>query len=140
MYSSAQFLAIEDKIKVFDGVEMSEPRVGIDLHLTKNCVKISIFERKRGNLHFSKIFYIICRVKVNGTNTKVKPNNILFFILKDCLLLLSENVTENISKCYPFFFSFPCSTTLVVKRVLQRIRVPKEKLYILELQNSSFET
>ena len=69
-----------------------------------------------------------------------KPNNILFLILIDCLLLLSEKVTENISKCYPFFFSFPCSTTLLVKRVLQRIRVPKRKLYILELQNWSFET
>ena len=31
-----------------------------------------------------------------------KPNNILFLILIDCLLLLSEKVTENISKCYPF--------------------------------------
>ena len=29
-----------------------------------------------------------------------KPNNILFLILIDCLLFLSEKVTENISKCY----------------------------------------
>ena len=33
-----------------------------------------------------------------------KPNNILFLILIDRLLLLSEEVTASISKCYPFPF------------------------------------
>ena len=38
------------------------------------------------------------------------------------------------------FFSFPCSATLLFKRVLQRIRTTKRKLYILEFQSYSFET
>ena len=38
------------------------------------------------------------------------------------------------------FFSFPCSATLLFKRVLQRKRTTKRKLYILEFQSYSFET
>ena len=41
---------------------------------------------------------------VPPSRIRSKPNNILFLILIECLLLLSEEVTANISKCYPFLF------------------------------------
>jgi len=57
LYSSAQFLAIEDKIRVFDGVGMSKTRVGIDLHLTKNAEKIISWKEEDGTYIFTDLLY-----------------------------------------------------------------------------------
>ena len=64
---------------------------------------------------------------VPPSRIRSKPNNILFLILIECLLLLSEDVTANISKCYPFpFFPFHVQLHCFLKEFCEGKELPRE--------------